>query len=61
MLDMVKEAERELIDYPGYTGTYYMKRALKQICGRKVPPADRFNWPNGLLAKSDPGRLEEIL
>lgn len=52
MLDMVKEAERELIDYPGYTGTYYMKRALKQICGRKVPPADKFNWPNGLLAKA---------
>ena len=50
MIEMVKEAERELINYPGYTGTYYIKRALKQICGRKVPPADKFNWPNGLLA-----------
>ena len=43
MLDMVKEAERELIDYPEYSGGYYVKRILKQICGRKVPPADKFN------------------
>ena len=52
MLEMVKEAEKELLRYPGYSGSYYVKRILKQICGRKVPPADKFNWPNGLLAKA---------
>lgn len=52
MLEMVKEAERELLKYPGWSVGYRIKRKVKMFTGRKVEPADKFNWPNGLLAKS---------
>jgi len=52
MLEMVKIAERELLNYPQRGMGYYLKRTLKMLMGRAVEPVDKINWPNGLLAKS---------
>lgn len=52
MLEMVKEAEYELLHYPKYSFGYYLKRVVKTIAGRKQEPLDKINWPTGLLAKS---------
>lgn len=52
MLEMVKEAERELLKYPERSAGYYLKRTIKLLMGNKVEPLDQINWPNGLLAKS---------
>ncbi|WP_286080048.1 glycoside hydrolase family 88 protein [Parablautia intestinalis] len=52
MLEMVKEAEKELLNYPERNMGYYLKRFIKIITGYKQEPLDKINWPNGLLAKS---------
>lgn len=52
MLEMVKEAEKELLSYPKRRIGYYLKRTIKIIVGRTVEPIDKMNWPTGLLAKS---------
>ena len=52
MLEMIKEAEYELLNYPKRGLGYQLKRALKVLTGRSVEPPDKINWPNGLLAKS---------
>lgn len=52
MLEMVKEAEYELLNYPKTNAGVYLKRTARLLTGRYVAPLDRFNWPNGLLAKS---------
>lgn len=51
MIQMVKEAEYEVLHYskPGVGG--YLKRAVKTIAGKKQEPLDKVNWPTGLLAK----------
>lgn len=51
-LEMVKEAERELLNYPEWSMRFRLKRTVKSIIGKSVAPPDKFNWPNGLLAKS---------
>lgn len=51
MLEMVKEAEKELLRYPGYSGSYYVKRILKQICGRKVPRRTNLTGQTDFLPK----------
>lgn len=52
MLELVKEAEYELLNYPERNAGYYVKRMIRQLAGKKVEPLDKINWPNGLLAKS---------
>ncbi len=52
MIEMVKEAEYELLHYPKHSFGYYLKRVIKTIAGRKQEPLDKINWPTGLLAKS---------
>lgn len=52
MLEMVKKAQKELLEYPHKSAGYRLKRILKILAGRKVEPIDDINWPNGLLAKS---------
>lgn len=52
MLEMVKQAEIDLLNYPKRTAGYRMKRSLKRLMGKSVEPVDKINWPNGLLAKS---------
>lgn len=52
MLEMVKEAEWELLKYPKRSCGYRLKRIVKLLTGHNVEPKDRINWPNGLLAKS---------
>lgn len=52
MLEMVKEAEKELLKYPKRGIGYRIKRTVKMLAGRSVEPLDKINWPNGLLAKS---------
>lgn len=52
MLEMVKEAKDELLQYPKRSAWYHLKRVLKMMAGKKVEPLDKINWPNGLLAKS---------
>lgn len=49
---MVKEAEKELLNYPERGVAYYLKRTIKIVMGNKQEPLDKINWPNGLLAKS---------
>jgi len=51
MLEMVKEAEQELLHYPERNAGYYIKRRLRLIMGKGAEPIDKINWPNGLLAK----------
>ena len=51
MLEMIKEAQQELLHYPERSMGYYVKRRLKLIMGRGAEPIDKINWPNGLLAK----------
>lgn len=51
MIEMVKEAEYELLNYPKQAAGYRLKRAVKCLLGRDVEPADKINWPNGLLAR----------
>lgn len=51
MLEMIREAEQELLHYPERSMGYYVKRRLKLIMGRGAEPVDKINWPNGLLAK----------
>lgn len=51
MLEMVKEAEKELLGYPERNLNYYLKRTAKKLMGQAVEPVDKINWPNGLLAK----------
>lgn len=50
MLEMVKEAEYELLNYPKRTAGYRLKRTAKKLAGKSVEPLDKINWPNGLLA-----------
>lgn len=52
MLEMVKQAEKQLLEYPKRGASYGIKRVIKMIVGRSVEPKDKINWPNGLLAKS---------
>ena len=52
MLEMVKEAEKQLLNYPQRNLAYYLKRTVKTATGKKQEPLDKINWPNGLLAKS---------
>lgn len=52
MLEMVKEAEYELLCYPEHNMGYYLKRAIKTIAGNNQGPIDKISWPNGLLAKA---------
>lgn len=52
MLEMVKEAKDELLQYPKRSAGYHLKRVIRMLAGQKVEPLDRINWPNGLLAKS---------
>ena len=52
MLEMVKEAEEELLHYPKRGTGYRIKRLLKGFLGKGMEPLDKINWPNGLLAKS---------
>lgn len=52
MLEMIKEAQYELLKYPKRNAGYHVKRIIKMLMGRKVAPLDKINWPNGLLAKS---------
>lgn len=51
MLEMVREAERELLSYPEWSIGYRLKRTVKALAGKNVEPPDKFNWPGGLLAK----------
>ena len=51
MLEMIREAERELLSYPEWSSSYKAKRRIKMLMGKSVEPYDKFNWPNGLLAK----------
>lgn len=51
MLEMVKEAEFDLLNYPKRKAGYYLKRTAKMLTGRAVEPVDKINWPNGLLAE----------
>ena len=52
MLEMVKEAEKQLFTYPKKGACYRIKKMIKMLAGRGVEPNDKINWPNGLLAKS---------
>ncbi len=52
MLEMLKEAEYELLRYPKRSMGYHLKRSIRILLGQKVAPLDKINWPNGLLAKS---------
>ena len=52
MLEMVKEAEYELLHYPEKNLGTCIKRMVKTIAGKNPAPADKINWPTGLLAKS---------
>lgn len=52
MLEMVKEAEYELLHYPERNFGRYLKRIIKMIAGNKQGPIDKISWPNGLLAKA---------
>ena len=52
MLEMVKEAEYELLHYPKRGPGFFLKRAIKMVAGQKQAPIDKVNWPNGLLAKA---------
>ncbi|MDD6072220.1 MAG: glycoside hydrolase family 88 protein [Clostridiales bacterium] len=52
MLEMVKEAEYELLHYPKRGPGFFLKRAIKMVAGKKQAPIDKINWPNGLLAKA---------
>ena len=52
MLEMVKEAEYELLHYPESNLGSYLKRIIKMIAGNKQGPIDKISWPNGLLAKA---------
>lgn len=70
MLEMLKEAERELLGYPSRGLKFQLKRAAKVLMGNSVEPNDKFNWPNGLLAKGltdyymhykDAGESETVL
>ena len=51
MLEMIKEAEQELLNYPKWSVSYKAKQGVKMLLGKSVEPYDKFNWPNGLLAK----------
>ncbi len=51
MIEMVKEAEYELLHYSRHNVGYYLKRGIKALAGRKQEPLDKINWPTGLLAK----------
>ena len=51
MLEMVKNAEMDLLIYPKRGMGYCLKRTARMLMGRAVEPVDRINWPNGLLAK----------
>lgn len=52
MLEMVKEAEWELLHYPKRGMGYRIKRLAKGLLGKGMEPIDKINWPNGLLAVS---------
>lgn len=52
MLEMVREAQYGLLNYPKRNAGYHMKRMVKLLMGNKVEPLDKINWPNGLLAKA---------
>lgn len=51
MIEMVKEAELELLNYPKRKAGYYLKRTARMLAGKAVEPIDKINWPNGLLAE----------
>ncbi len=51
MLEMVKNAEMDLLDYPKRGMGYHLKRTAKMLAGRAERPIDKINWPNGLLAQ----------
>lgn len=51
MLEMVKNAEEDLLKYPKRGMGYRLKRTAKMLTGRAVEPVDKINWPNGLLAE----------
>lgn len=51
MIEMIKEAEYELLHYPKYDLGYYLKRTAKMLTGRNAAPVDKINWPTGMLAE----------
>lgn len=50
MVEMLAEAQKELLEYPYRNMAYRLKRTVKLLTGRRTEPNDRYNWPNGLLA-----------
>lgn len=52
MVEMIKEAEYELLNYSKYGLGYYLKRNAKILIGRTVAPVDKISWPTGMLAES---------
>ena len=51
MLEMVKNAEMDLLNYPKRGLGTRLKRTAKILTGREAEPIDKINWPNGLLAE----------
>lgn len=51
MLKLVKESEKELLNYAQKGMGYRAKRTVKMLLGKRVTPMDKINWPTGLLAK----------
>lgn len=51
MLELVKEAEYELLHYPKGKIKHFVKRVLSTFLTGRVEFKDRINWPTGLLAK----------
>ena len=42
MLEMVKEAEKQLLNYPQRNLAYYLKRTVKTATGKKQEPLDKI-------------------
>ena len=46
-----EQASREILSWPALSGKDRLKRGIRKYLLRQaVPPADRYSWPNGLLA-----------
>ena len=57
MVEMVRKAQEQLLHYPRRSMGSEVKRMMRQLLGQKAAPKDRFNWPNGLLAKQERYRM----
>ena len=52
MKGLAETSMQQLETYPVITGKEKIKRAVrKNLLGQKIAPADRFSWPNALLAE----------